>query len=72
MEEIDIDYYLSIGYWVQVSPLANAGSGWICGVYKRGKKTGNWVTESSKQFKTPLDCYYWSEKEIQKLLIKYK
>jgi len=71
MDERDIDHYLELGYWVQVSPLANAGSGWICGVYKRGKKTGNWVTESSKQFKTPHECFDWAELEIHYLLTKY-
>jgi len=68
MEGREIDHYLEIGYWVQVSPLANAGSGWICGVYKRGKKTGNWVTSASRQFDNPKDCYNWAEEEIYKLM----
>ena len=72
MDERDIDHYLEIGYWIQVSPLANAGSGWICGVYKRGKKTGNWITEASKQFKTPHECFDWAELEIHNLLTKTK
>ena len=49
----EIDTLLEIGWWIQVSPLANAGSGWICGIYKRGLKTGNWSTQYSKKFKTP-------------------
>jgi len=69
MSERDIDHLLSIGFWIQISPLANAGSGWICGVYKRGKKTGNWVTESSKKFDTPNECYYWGKEQIRELSI---
>jgi len=72
MNERVIDYYLEIGWWIQVSPLANAGSGWICGVYKRGKKSGNWITECSKQFATPHECYNWADEEIHNLLTKYK
>ena len=68
MSERDIDHLLSIGFWIQVSPLANAGSGWICGVYKRGKKTGNWTTEVSKKFDHPYECYNWAEEEIHTLL----
>ena len=34
---------------------------------KKGKKTGNWVTEESKKFDTPNECYNWA-----KLKIKYK
>jgi len=72
MDEINIDHYLELGYWIQVSPLANAGSGWICGIYKRGKKSGSWITECSKQFDTPSECYYWAKEEIHTLLIKYE
>ena len=68
MDERRIDYLLNIGYWIQVSPLANAGSGWVCGVYKRGKKTGNWITEASQQKPTPHECYDWADEEIYKLL----
>jgi len=67
MSESQIDELLSEGWWIQVSPLANAGSGWICGIYKKGKKTGNWVTEETRKFDTPNDCYNWA-----KLRIKYK
>ena len=52
---------LEIGWWIQVSPLANADSGWICGIYKRGLKTGNWSTQYSKKFKTPVECYEWGK-----------
>jgi len=68
MSEREIDHMLSIGYWIQVSPLANAGSGWVCGVYKRGKKTGNWITEVSRTFDHPYECYNWAEEEIYQLL----
>jgi len=70
MSERDIDHLLSIGFWIQVSPLANAGSGWICGVYKRGKKTGNWITEISKKFDTPNECFNWAEEQIHELIQK--
>ena len=56
-----IDTLLEIGWWIQVSPLANADSGWICGIYKRGLKTGNWSTQYSKKFKTPVECYEWGK-----------
>jgi len=68
MNERVIDYYLELGYWIQVSPLANAGSGWICGIYKRGKKSGNWITEISKKFDNPKECFNWADTEIHKLI----
>jgi hypothetical protein len=55
----NINFYLEIGWWIQVSPLAEKNSGWICGIYKRGIKTGNWSTQHSKQFKTPSEAYAW-------------
>jgi len=67
MDARDIDILVDQGFWIQVSPLANAGSGWICGVYKRGKKTGNWITEASKQFNHPYDCYDWAYEFINQL-----
>lgn len=66
MDEIDIDELLSRGYWVQVSPLANKDSGWVCCVYKQGKKTGNWVSEHIKTFKSPKSCYNWAERILNK------
>lgn len=60
MEERDIDILLDMGWWVQVSPLANKNAGWVCGIYKRGKKTGNWVTEHSRTFDSPHQCYDWA------------
>jgi len=65
MNQLDIDHLLSLGYWIQVSPLANSGSGWICGVYKRGKKSGNWITEATKQFNTPSECFEWANNQIR-------
>ena len=67
MTQIEIDHFLQIGYWIQVSPLANASSGWICGVYKRGIKTGNWITEVCKGFDTPKECYDWALETIYEL-----
>ena len=70
MEARKIDTLIEIGWWVQVSPLANAGSGWICGIYKRGLKTGNWLTEFSKKFNTPHECYQWAEVVIDSQINK--
>jgi|TARA_B110000908_G_C10260943_1_gene459179 hypothetical protein len=70
MDARRIDHLLGMGYWIQVSPLANAGSGWICGIYKRGVKSGNWITESTKQKLTPHECYDWADEEIHRLLSK--
>jgi len=72
MEAREIDHMLELGYWIQVSPLANAGSGWICGIYKRGKISGNWITEVSKKFDNPLGCFEWADKEIVQLINKVK
>ena len=57
----NINFYLDIGWWIQVSPLAEKDSGWICGLYKRGVKTGNWSTQYSKKFKTPSEAYAWGD-----------
>jgi hypothetical protein len=65
MTDVQINELLEIGWWVQVSPLANAGSGWICGIYKKGKKTGNWSTTESRKFDTPNDCYHWAMLKIK-------
>lgn len=68
MEQVDIDTLLEAGFWVSVSPIMSKGEwAWTCGVYKRGKKTGTWVTESCKTFKTPGEGYEWA---LQKLLKK--
>ena len=53
MNARDIDILVDQGFWIQVSPLANAGSGWICGVYKRGKKS-----IGSLQFLIIIDIFF--------------
>ena len=63
MEERKIDFWLTQGVWVQVSPLAH-NTGWVCAVYKQGKKTGNWVTEFTKTFAHPYECFVWAEDRI--------
>ena len=68
MEKEDIDFLLKEGWWIQVSPLANSGSGWVCGIYKRGKKTGNWVTEYTRTYKSPHACYKWARRVLEKEL----
>jgi|TARA_R110000772_G_scaffold253388_1_gene369041 hypothetical protein len=65
MTDLRIDELVKDGWWIQVSPLANDGSGWICGIYKKGKKTGNWSTVESRKFKTPNDCYHWATLKIK-------
>tara|TARA_R100000734_G_C3216928_1_gene29906 strand:+ start:53 stop:256 length:204 start_codon:yes stop_codon:yes gene_type:complete len=63
MDEEVIKYLIDKGWWIQVSPLAHKG--WMCGLYKRGKKTGNWVTEISREFETPQDCYNWAMLKVK-------
>ena len=65
MTDKQISEMIDKGWWVQVSPLANAGSGWMCGIYKKGKKTGNWITEVTRQFDSPGDCYNWATLKIK-------
>lgn len=65
MNEREIDYLLSQGWWIQVSPLATKNSGWVCGIYKQFKKSGNWVTEYTKTFGSPHECYDWASKTIK-------
>jgi hypothetical protein len=65
MKAEEIKSLLDIGWWIQVSPLANKNSGWIVGIYKQGKKTGNWITEHSRQFDTPQECYDWANLKIK-------
>ena len=68
----NINFYLEIGWWIQVSPLAEKDSGWICGIYKRGAKTGNWSTQYSKKFKTPSEAYAWGDVIIDAEINKEK
>ena len=63
MTDEQIKEMLSQGWWVQVSPLAHKG--WVCGLYKKGKKTGNWITEMSMEFETPNECYNWASLKIK-------
>lgn len=72
MKVEEIDSLLEIGWWIQVSPLANAGSGWICGLYKRGVKTGNWTTQYSKKFNNPSEAYTWADTIIDAQINKGK
>ena len=71
MNDLEIDRLLEYGLWVQVSPLAN-GKRWVCAIYKKGKKTGNWITEHTKTFKTPYLCYDWAAGIINKEILKQK
>jgi hypothetical protein len=67
MEERDIDLLMEAGWWVQVSPVVLADrKAWTCAVYKRGKKTGNWITEFVQSFPTPYKCYEWAGEILQK------
>lgn len=67
MSRLEIDRLLEIGFWIQVSPLAYKGSGWVCCVYKQGRKTGNWISEQTKTFDSPNECYDWAESVINDL-----
>ena len=66
MEQRDIDVLLKIGLWVSVTPvMSNEVWKWTCGIYKRGKKTGNWVTDKCKTFSTPGEGYEWALELLQ-------
>ena len=36
--------------------------------YKRGKKTGNWITEDCKTHKTPSIAYKWGAERIKDII----
>jgi len=61
MLEDDIQELISRGWWVSVSPVNSEGK-WkfTCGIYKKYKKSGNWVTDNCKTFASPQLCYDWA------------
>ena len=71
MEEEDIQELISRGWWVSVSPVSSEGK-WkfTCGIYKKYQKSGNWVTDNCKSFKTPQQCYDWAKKILEKQIFK--
>ena len=71
MEEEDIEELLKRGWWVSVSPV-NSGDKWkfTCGVYKKYKKSGNWITDNCKTFSTPQQCYSWAKSILEKKMMK--
>jgi hypothetical protein len=67
MDERDIDMFIELGWWVSVSPTVSKGKWqWTCGIYKRGKKTGNWITDNCKTHETPQGAYEWARSILQK------
>ena len=69
MEKEDIDFLIKKGWWLSVSPvMINGKWAWTCGIYKRGKKTGNWITEDCKTHSTPNRAYNWARKRLEKEL----
>jgi|TARA_R110002096_G_scaffold423469_1_gene630701 hypothetical protein len=69
MMEDDIEYLIKAGYWMSVSPVMSKEKwSWTCGVYKRGKKTGNWITEDCKTHKTPSIAYKWGAERIKDII----
>ena len=64
--------WLKEGWWIQVSPLSEKDSGWICGIYKKSLKTGNWLTEYSRKFDSPKACYGWGDVIIESQVSKNK
>ena len=72
MEEREIDTLLEAGWWIQVSPLSEKDSGWICGIYRKSDKTGNWLTEYSRKFSSPQACYSWGSTIIDSQVNKNK
>lgn len=49
-----------LGWWIAVTPLSRLKpEEWICGIYKRGKKS--WITEACKsEFEDPYSARYWA------------
>lgn len=67
MLESDIQELITRGWWVSVAPVMSNGKwAWTCGLYKRGKRTGNWITEDCKTHKTPIKAYEWALKQLEK------
>lgn len=61
MDDQDINVLMQAGWWVSVSPVVSQGEWvWTCGIYKKGKKTGNWVTEDCRTHSTPEEAYDWA------------
>ena len=54
-------------WWISVSPVNSQGK-WqfTCGVYKKFKKSGNWVTDTCKTFPDPHQCYEWAINYIER------
>ena len=67
MLEDDIQELINYGWWVSVSPV-NVGNKWkfTCGVYKKYKKSGNWVTDNCKSFASPQECYDWAHNYLER------
>jgi len=69
MNAEDIDWLMEKGWWVSVAPVMSKGKwAWTCGVYKRGKKTGNWITEDCKTHKTPSVAFQWGSNKVKQLI----
>lgn len=65
MRDVDIDWLMSKGWWMSVAPVMSKGKwAFTCGVYKRSKKTGNWITEDCKTHKTPTAAFEWGASQI--------
>lgn len=49
-----------LGWWIAVTPLSRLEpEEWICGIYKRGKKS--WITEVCKsEFEDPYSARKWA------------
>jgi hypothetical protein len=69
MQSADVEYLMQKGYWVSVAPTTSKGKwAWSCGVYKRGKKTGNWITEDCKTHKSPILAFQWGTNRVIELI----
>lgn len=69
MLERDIDSLLERGLWVSVTPVMSKGEwAWTCGIYKKGKKTGNWITDNCKTHTTPSEAYDWAIIKINEII----
>ena len=69
MDNKDIDTLLQAGWWVSVTPVMSDGKwAWTCGIYKKGKKTGNWITNNCKTWPSPNEAYDWAFNNLEPII----
>ena len=60
-----------LGWWISITPLSRLEpEEWICGIYKRGKKS--WITEACKsEFEDPYSARNWAVEWIKSIVAKH-